>query len=144
MYATPQDMVKKFGETEYCALANISHVDASDDGVMAYALQAASDEIDGYIGGRYTLPLVTHPPILTGIACDVARYRLTGNEHPCTDDIRERYQLAVRYLEKVARGDVTLGAAVSGGTAVGSSPSTVMFTSGGNNWSRGRTGGGCY
>lgn len=144
MYATREDMIGRFGERECCDLVNIAVPGDDDGGAMDYALRAASDEIDGYIAGRYTLPLVSRPPILTGIACDIARYRLTGNEHPCTDEIRDRYRDGVRYLEKVAKGDVSLGAASSGGAAVASSAVGIMFTAGGNNWSRSRTGGGGY
>ncbi|MGL9773179.1 MAG: phage protein Gp36 family protein [Sodalis sp. (in: enterobacteria)] len=34
----------------------------------------------------------------------MARYRLTGTERVCTDEIRGRYRDAIRYLENVANG----------------------------------------
>ncbi|KGT95304.1 hypothetical protein NG99_04605 [Erwinia typographi] len=144
MYATRDDMVKRFGEREVSEITNVSDIDIDDDGVLDFALQAASDEIDGYIAGRYTLPLKARPPILTGIACDIARYRLTGTERLCTDEIRDRYRDGIRYLEKVAKGDVSLGSGESGGAALPSSSTGVMFTAGSNSWSRWRTGGGGY
>lgn len=144
MYATRSDMVSRFGEKETRLITDVDGTGNINEDVLGYALRAASDEIDGYIAGRYTLPLVTVPPILTGIACDITRYRLTGTERVCEEEIRDRYRDGIRYLEKVAKGDVTLGAASSGGAAVPSSSVGIMFTAGSNNWSRGRTGGGCY
>lgn len=144
MYATREDMVSRFGELEVRQDTDIEGDGQINDAVLTYALRAASDEIDGYIAGRYTLPLSVCPPILTGIACDIARYRLTGTERQCSDEIRDRYRDGIRYLEKVAKGDVSLGAGVSGGAAVASSSVGVLFTVGSNNWSRWRTGGGGY
>jgi phage gp36-like protein len=144
MYASREDMTGRFGEKEVRELTDLDGEGAIDDAVLGYGLRAASDEIDGYIAGRYTLPLAVCPPVLTGIACDIARYRLTGTDRPCTEEIRDRYRDGIRYLEKVASGSVSLGAAVSGGAAVPSSSVGVMFMAGGNNWSRQRTRGGGY
>lgn len=144
MYATREDMIGRFGEMEVRQITDLNGTGDIDDSVLEFALRSASDEIDGYIAGRYTLPLASRPPILMGIACDIARYRLTGTERVCAEEIRERYRDGVRYLEKVAKGDVSLGATSSGGAAVASSSVGIMFTAGGNNWSRSRTGGGGY
>ncbi|TIM13881.1 MAG: DUF1320 domain-containing protein [Mesorhizobium sp.] len=144
MYATREDMVSRFGEPEVRDLTDLDGEGVIDEAVLGYAIRAASDEIDGYIAGRYTLPLALRPPILTGIACDIARYRLAGNSRPCTEEMRDRYRDGIRYLEKVAGGTVSLGAGVSGGAAVASSSVGVLFTMGDNNWSRWRTRGGGY
>ncbi|MFB9160500.1 gp436 family protein, partial [Chromobacterium violaceum] len=88
-----------------------------DDMLLADALASANVEIDGYIGGRYPLPLALPPKILTGYACDIARYRLCGSGTQLTEDIRDRYRDAVRFLELVAAGKVTLGGMPDGGVA---------------------------
>ncbi|WP_252346194.1 gp436 family protein [Paludibacterium sp. B53371] len=128
MYATRDDMVKRFGEKEVIALTDRDYTGQVDEAVLAEALAGAVVEIDGYIGGRYPLPLETPPKILCGYACDIARYRLCGSGTQLTEDIRDRYRDAVRFLELAAAGKVTLGGMPGGGPAP--VDNTVQFAMG--------------
>lgn len=128
MYATRDDMVKRFGEKEVIALTDRDYTGLIDDAVLDEALAAAGVEVDGYIGGRYPLPLAQPPKILTGYACDIARYRLCGSGTQLTEDIRDRFRDAVRFLELAASGKVTLGGMPDGGSAP--TDNTVQFTQG--------------
>jgi phage gp36-like protein len=78
--------------------------------VIDQALADASAEIDGYLDGRFALPLTDPPAVLNRLACDVAMYRLQSLR-PIHDmaDARQRYEDAVQLLVRVARGEVTLG-----------------------------------
>jgi phage gp36-like protein len=78
--------------------------------VIEQALADASAEIDGYLDGRFALPLTDPPAVLNRLACDVAMYRLQSLR-PIHDmaDARQRYEDAVQLLVRVARGEVTLG-----------------------------------
>lgn len=109
MYAQRADMIARFGESEVVLLTDRARNGQIDDAVLAAALQTATDEVDVYLSGRYPLPLPTAPRILIGVACDIARYRLVGNEVNETDPIRQRYHDAVRLLENLATGKVKLG-----------------------------------
>lgn len=128
MYATRDDMVSRFGEKEVIALSDRDYAGQVDEAVLGAALAAAGVEIDGYLGGRYALPLATPPKILTGYACDIARYRLCGSGTQLTEDIRDRYRDAVRFLELAAAGKVTLGGMPGGGPAP--VDHTVQFATG--------------
>ncbi|OHX21241.1 gp436 family protein [Chromobacterium sphagni] len=128
MYATRDDMLQRFGEKEVISLTDREYSGQVDDPLLADALADAGVEIDGYIGGRYPLPLAQPPKILAGYACDIARYRLCGSGTQLTEDIRDRYRDAVRFLELVAAGKVTLGGMPDGGVAAPSQ--TVQFVSG--------------
>ena len=79
-------------------------------GASGAALADASAEIDGYLDGRFALPLTDAPTVLNRLACDVAMYRLQSLR-PIHDmaDARQRYEDAVQLLVRVARGEVTLG-----------------------------------
>ena len=81
-----------------------------DTSVIDQALADASAEIDGYLDGRFALPLNDVPLVLNRLACDVAMYRLQSLR-PIHDmaDARKRYEDAVALLVRVARGEVTLG-----------------------------------
>ncbi|MCW3479735.1 DUF1320 domain-containing protein [Neisseriaceae bacterium JH1-16] len=128
MYATRDDMVVRFGELEVIQLADREETGQIDDTVLSGALEAASVEIDGYLGGRYPLPFAEPPKILTGYACDIARYRLCGSGTQLTEDIRNRFDDAKRFLEMAGAGKITLGGMPGGGPAPVSN--TVQFATG--------------
>lgn len=117
-YATSADLIKRFGEKEAIALSDRELTGILDEAVLAGALEQAAAEIDGYLGGRYALPLDPVPRILAGYACDIARYRLCGTGGVVvTEEIRDRYKDAVRFLELAAQGKVSLGGMPAGTTA---------------------------
>ena len=85
-------------------------------------LDAAANEIDGYIKGRYP-KLIAVPGILKAYHLDIAVYRLLL---PADDDAPEvrAYHYAIKYLSQVAGGKIDLpgidksGSAPVGGAAV--------------------------
>lgn len=72
------------------------------------ALADVSALIDGYLAGRYTLPLATVPAPLKRIATDCARYYLMDQR--ATEEVRTRYANQLRMLAAMRDGDFTLGA----------------------------------
>lgn len=130
MYASRTDMEARFGQNEVVMLTDRSHSGDVDDSVLQQALADAAAEIDGYLAGRYPLPFATAPKVLTGHACDIARYRLCGSSAMVTDDIRDRYRDAVRFLEHVAAGKISLGGMPTGEVATTSDNSVQMVTGG--------------
>ncbi|MCB6182316.1 DUF1320 domain-containing protein [Leeia sp. TBRC 13508] len=108
-YATQGDMVNRFGSDEIVVLTDRARLGLIDAGVLAAAITTASQEIDTYLSRRYPLPLSSVPGILTGICCDIARYRLVGTSVNETEAIRDRYKDAVRLLERISNGTANLG-----------------------------------
>lgn len=108
-YATPADLVLRFGEPEIEQLAGRTALDVIDTDVVERALADAAAEIDGYVGARYRLPFDPVPPLLTRIACDIARYRLYDDAS--SDEVRRRYEDAVKLLARIADGTVSFGVA---------------------------------
>jgi len=111
-YATQSDMVERFGELDLIQLTDRADPPAGviDAGVVQTALDDASSEIDGYLSGRYTLPLSPVPTVLVGFCCDIARYKLNPSvdkDHPAS----QRYRDAVVFLGNLSRGVVSLGVA---------------------------------
>lgn len=106
-YATQQDMVDRFAESELIQLTDRDGTGTIGATVLSQALADADAKVDGYLAGRYTLPLATVPKSLTRIACDVARYYLYDNH--ATDEVRRRYEDAEKFLIALGKGDVTLG-----------------------------------
>ena len=110
-YATQDDLVKRFGAQELIERTDPVNVAAIDADVVARILADADAEIDGYVAGRYTLPLPSVPHLLVGIACDIARFRLMGES--TTEETRKRYEDAVKLLKAIASGLVVLPNAVA-------------------------------
>ncbi|HZZ04637.1 gp436 family protein [Paraburkholderia sp.] len=128
MYATADIMTARFGQREVLSLSDRDRTGEINATVLSDALDDASSEIDTYLAGRYALPLDPAPKMLAGICCDIARYRLCGGETVMTEEIRQRYTDAVRFLRLVASGEVTLGANAAG--AVAEPDNSIQFVTG--------------
>lgn len=94
---------------------------AIDTGVVAKACADATALIDGYLAGRYALPLAEVPPLVAALAEDVAIWRL----HPYETDpkLKADYEAAMRSLRDIADGKLRLPVAgveapSTGGTGV--------------------------
>jgi phage gp36-like protein len=115
-YAAAQDLIARYSNRDLVQLTNDDPtVTTINTDVLQQALDDGSAEIDGYLDGRFALPLAQPPAILARLACDIAMYRLQSLR-PLHDlaDARKRYEDAVAFLMEVARGTVTLGLSVLG------------------------------
>lgn len=114
-YTTQAQMVERFGEQELIQLTDRDgHAGAIVEAVLDAAIGDAGATIDGYLGGRYPLPLAVVPHNLNRTAADLARYYLYDNrldeQHPAA----RRYKDAIRYLEQVGSGKLQLGLSEDG------------------------------
>ena len=115
-YATAQDVINRYPNRDLVQLTNEDPTATTVNTTpITQALDDASAEIDGYIEGRFTLPLNDPPAVLNRLATDIAMYRMQSLR-PLHDleDARKRYEDAVAMLEKVAAGELTLGLSVDG------------------------------
>lgn len=123
-YATLADMVARYGELEMIQLTDVTHVppDTVDAARVDTKLSDAQAFLDGYIGRVYRLPLTgclkpaavpggaeqrVPPPVLTRLACDVARYYLHDDLAP-ENEVYRRFRAAVKELEAIADGTALL------------------------------------
>ncbi|MDQ9819258.1 DUF1320 domain-containing protein [Acinetobacter bereziniae] len=100
MYATEEDMIKRFGNEVENLKAMLP------EGAIAEALQDAAEEIDSYVAVKYSLPLPSIPSTLQRIACNIARYRLYFQQP--TDEVENRYKAEIDYLKRIADGKAVL------------------------------------
>lgn len=110
MYCTQQDLLDRGWEQELLQLADPDDMGVIDATIVEKALKKASAEIDGYLAGRYSLPLTIDVPILREKACDLAWYYLNSNKSFSNVEggIRKSYEDCIRYFELIARGSVKL------------------------------------
>ncbi len=104
--------------------------------VLQRALDDARDAINGYISGRYTLPLTQVPQILERLACELARYYLYDDQ--VTDPIKARHDAAIKLLGDVAAGRAQLGAELQSAQQPASA-ATAEVVSAGTVWARQRS-----
>lgn len=77
-----------------------------DADVMARALADTDAVIDGYILGRYKLPLAETPPLLADLAAAIAIYKLHSFGAPTY--VKEDYDRALSSLDKIGKGLIRL------------------------------------
>ncbi|MBI1453712.1 DUF1320 domain-containing protein, partial [Acinetobacter sp. FL51] len=99
MYATEVDLKTRFGAQVIDDLKLGREGEADPVDIVQVALQDAEEEINGYIGSRYLLPLANVPSNLKRIACDIARYRLYTEEP--LEHITKLYDDAIAFLKRV-------------------------------------------
>jgi phage gp36-like protein len=112
-YATVNDMTARFPNRDLVQLTNEDPAaTVVNTAPIQTALDDASAEIDGYLEGRFSLPLSDPPAVLSRLCTDIAMYRLQVLR-PLHDlaDARRRYDDAIAMLTKVAAGELTLGLA---------------------------------
>ncbi len=122
-YASAQDLITRFGETELMQLTD-PDLQAVQLSKLELALADAQAYVDSFVGRVYALPLagcvkpapvlgdplataVVAPPQLVRIAADVARYYLHKDFAP-ENEVYLRYKAAERELQAIADGKATL------------------------------------
>ena len=105
-YASLDDLKKKFGQDELIALTDRVNQTTINANIVTRALEDADAEINIYLLKRYQLPLSDTFPLLTILACDIARFRLHTTDP--SDEVRKRYQDAKQMLEDIAHGTYDL------------------------------------
>lgn len=110
-YAQVSDLVTRFGQRELIQLTDRSNppADQVDPAVAQPALDEASAIMDGFIAVKYALPLSTISPILLGICCDLARFRLYADQAP--EQVAKRNESAMGMLRNIAQGLLKIDAA---------------------------------
>jgi phage gp36-like protein len=132
MYCSLNDLVSRFDLDELIQLTDSSGTGIIDAQVVDAAIKDASDTIDGYVAGRYPLPLAVVPSALTRICANIARYNLY--DQSVTQVVQNNYNDALKFLTEVARGGIRLGLSVDNEPA--ETDSVIVMESGGSVFNR--------
>lgn len=100
--------------------------------VVDVCISQADSIINGYIGGRYALPLATLPELLKAIALDITVYRvyLRRKKKTPPEAVKTAYEDAMKQLKDIQSGKLSLGVDQAG-TEVKPSAGLATFTSAG-------------
>jgi len=94
------------------ALAAAGNPDAA---VVDRAIEAASHMVDGYLRARHALPLDPVPTIVRELTLNLVCYRLYARrmESEVSDTIKDQRDYAIRALEHIQSGRITIGDAAT-------------------------------
>lgn len=110
-YCTAEDIEIQIGKEPLIQLTNDNcEQDTIDTVVCDEAILYSSTLIDGYLRGRYNLPLNTQFPLLLVVAMDLSIYRLYSRRimTEIPEVVCDAYKNAIKTLENLQKGIITL------------------------------------
>lgn len=109
-YSTVDDIKKMLPEELIVQLTDDEATGAINQARADEAIAQADAEIDSYCGERYGVPLSPVPEIVRKLSVDIAIYNLYSRLVKDMPEVRaERYRSAIRQLEAIAKGNISLG-----------------------------------
>lgn len=115
-YCTQDDILAMMDEAELIQATDDDGAGIIGASKVAQAIAQADAEIDGYLGGRYAVPLSPAPAVLLHMSVDMAIYHILSRRLGAPEHRKDRYKNAVAFFKSVAKGDVSLGANDPDGT----------------------------
>lgn len=103
-YATVQNAIDRYGEQYVITSCDRDNDGDLDTAAFELALDDATDMMDSYLIGRYTLPLDSVPRVFIKYCCDIAIFFLSENAGTMTNEKRDRMTRATTWLEQVGEG----------------------------------------
>jgi len=122
-YCTQIQLEARYGAALLVEISDRADVPTGtiDADLITRAITDATALIDGYLAGRYALPLATIPALVTDLAQRIAIYYAHTNV--ASEKIGKDYEAALRQLKDIASGLIKLDA--GGAEPAGSGASEV-------------------
>ena len=110
MYCTVEDMKKLIPESTLIQLTDDESLGNINQARIDEAVASADAEINSYCGSRYSVPFTPVPDMIRKVSVDIAIYNLYSRKVEEIPETREtRYKNAIRFLEIVAKGSISIG-----------------------------------
>lgn len=106
-YTTLDALINAYGEREITDLTDRDRDGTLNVEVVSAAIEQTDMVINGYLRGRFTVPLATTPGLISTCAKHICRYFLS--EDLATDRIKEDYERALRWLGEIRDGKLDPG-----------------------------------
>jgi phage gp36-like protein len=109
-YITVEQYVTRYGARETTLLTNETAGPGGtyDTAKVAAEIDNATDEVDGYISRRYSVPLASPPPIVRGWVEAIARLKLAEATGRVPQAIKDAADRVTRQLEQLAASKMDL------------------------------------
>ncbi len=121
-YISQSALNARFGSEEIDGLLDRTNSGTPDTAALTAVITDSDALINGYVGVRYTLPLAYTPALLANLAADIVRYKLYDAR--ASEEVRRRYDDAIKLLAGLAAGEIVLPPDVNG------TPATTALTFG--------------
>jgi phage gp36-like protein len=108
-YATQRDLFNLYGEQLLLRLADLDNDGVPDPEPIGDALDSAASIIDAYLSARYQTPIDNPPPVVRDLNVDIGLYRLALSRLKQTEEMRLRYEDAIKLLQAIAAGKASIG-----------------------------------
>ncbi|OGV64132.1 MAG: hypothetical protein A2283_12435 [Lentisphaerae bacterium RIFOXYA12_FULL_48_11] len=125
MYCTLNDILDMMDEAEIIRYTDDDDTGAVNTAVTDKAITGAGALIESHLAVRYTVPVSPAPDIVRELAVDIAIYKIQSRRGQSPEEIRKKYEDAIKYLEKVASGKIILPGASAAPTGIGSDAVTI-------------------
>lgn len=109
MYCSIDDLKKAIPEANLISLTDDEDSGSINSARAEAAITDASELIDGFLRGRYTLPLSPVPTIIQRLCVDIAIFYLYQRlfERDMPESMNERYKNSIKLLDKIASGEIS-------------------------------------
>jgi len=133
MLLTVADFIERIGAVEADNVAGLGPRTARrlDEAKLGAALAASEELILGYVRARYPAPISPAPEMLKSIAVDIAFYKLrmkTGDQSGVTEEVRRRYDDALKLLRDIQSGKLAIDANQPGAANAPAEERPVLFS----------------
>jgi phage gp36-like protein len=110
-YCTVSDITANVSGKQLSQITNDFGGDTVDETKITAAIDYTNNIIDGYLRGRYNLPLTSTPNALKYLAIDFVVYRLYSRRDYTNvpENIKEKYKEVVKRLYEIQNGKFSLG-----------------------------------
>ena len=110
-YCTSDDLKKGIPEAEIIRLTDDTNAGVMNTDNRDEAINKAANEMDGYLGVKYLLPIASPvPDILVELNKDIAIYKLYARKKTeIPESVIKRRDDAIAFLKAVVKSEATLG-----------------------------------
>ena len=124
-YCTIAELTARYGAAMLLQLSDRAETYPTEPDAALFdrAIADAGALIDGYLGGRYRLPLSSVPTLVTNLALVIAIYMAHASVAP--EKIRKDYDDALRQLQAIAAGTMVL-VDIAGAESAGTESNEVL------------------
>jgi len=108
-YIVEADLLNRISEDQLIQLSDDAGAGSTDSAVITRAITEADAEINGYVATKHSVPLASPTDLIKKLSTDITIHNLFGRRQREPEDVRQRYDDAVKVLKSIAKGIVTLG-----------------------------------
>ena len=132
-YITSTDLEKRFGTAAKLAQFTNETGTTPDTAVVAEVINSAEGEVNSYLAKRYAVPVnvsayADAAATLKGVCLDLAVHNVHKRRPDVPETVAETRRAAVQWLDRVAKGEVSLPAATPPASTTAESAGVVFTT----------------